>query len=145
MTRPTRLPPLARRWLRCDSGAVAVETVLLAPLLISLLFGTICAGYAMALSHSVQQLAAGTARASVGGITEAERAAIAQDYVAAAHGRFVLLDPAMIRAEILFEDSPSEAISVRILYDTRGSVLDIANGFLGLDVTTLQGSAYLAY
>lgn len=58
-----------RQWTKQDSGAVAIEFVLLAPMLFALRYGIACAGYAVALSHSVHQPVSDTARASVAGIT----------------------------------------------------------------------------
>ncbi len=49
---------LLTRFRRDSSGAVAVEFMLIAPILFALLFGIITLGYFMGISHSVNQLAA---------------------------------------------------------------------------------------
>ncbi|WP_341861229.1 TadE/TadG family type IV pilus assembly protein [Gymnodinialimonas sp. 57CJ19] len=135
------LSPLLR-FFRRETGAVAIEFVLLAPLLFGLLFGIIFVGYAMALSHSVQQLASASARASVAGITTQERTEIYDAYIEEASSNYPLL-----RQEAI-ADTPTitgSDIRVEISYAVDGSLLDLASGILGMELTHLEGSAYVAY
>lgn len=133
------------RWARQESGAVAIEFVLLAPMLFALLFGIVCVGYAVALSHSVHQLASQTARVTVAGLTEAERRALAEAYLADASRNYPLLVQGAIAPVLDFTTDAGAAVRVDIAYALDGSVLELANGFLGLNWTQLEGSAYLAY
>lgn len=135
------LSPLLR-FCRRETGAVAIEFVLLAPLLFGLLFGIIFVGYAMALSHSVQQLATASARASVAGITTQERTEIYDAYIEDASSNYPLL-----RQEAI-ADTPTitaSDIRVEISYAVDGSLLDLASGIIGMELTHLEGSAYVAY
>jgi Flp pilus assembly protein TadG len=63
-------------------GASVVEFALLAPIFITLLFGMLGYGQYFYLSHSVQQIANNAARATIAGLTTAERTSIARDAVA---------------------------------------------------------------
>lgn len=135
--------PKFTRFRRSEDGAVAVEFALLAPLLFAMLFGIICLGYAMALSHSVQQLATSAARASVSGITTAERRDLAQAYLDAAPSHYPLLAATSLQDTLTLGDGSE--ITVDVSYTLDGSILTLMNGFLGLEVGSLNGSAYLVY
>ena len=128
-----------------SSGAVAIEFVLIAPVLITLLFGIVTLGYFMGVSHSVSQLATGAARASVVGLDQTERAEMANLYLSEAGTRYPLLMADAISPTVSFDGNDPEGITVEITYDVDGSLLDIANGLLGLGITSIDGSAYLAY
>lgn len=141
----TRLFAPLLRFTRRESGAVAIEFVLLAPLLFGLLFGIVVVGYAMALSHSVQQLAGSSARASVAGITTEERRDLAQAYLDNASANYPLLMQEAITPTVDVASSPSANIRVEVRYAIDGSIVDLASGILGIEMTHLEGSAYLAY
>ena len=128
-----------------EDGAVAIEFALLAPLLFAMLFGIVCLGYFMALSHSVQDLAAASARASLAGITSAERQSFAEAYLAQAGSRYPLLDTSALSSTVNVSDGASAGITVNLDYALDGSMLDLATGFLKLDLTSLKTGAHLAY
>ncbi len=140
-----RLAPRFVGFRRDQSGAVAIEFVLIAPILISLLFGIITLGYFMGVSHSVNQLASGAARASVTGLDRQERSELAQLYLSQGSTRYPLLRQQALTPDVVFEDGNPAGITVTVDYDVEGSLLDVANGFLGLGITSIKGSAYLAY
>ena len=66
---------------RNQRGASVVEFALLAPIFVTLLFGMLGYGQYFYLSHSLQQIANNAARATVAGLTTAERTTIAGDAV----------------------------------------------------------------
>lgn len=77
---------------RNQRGASVVEFALLAPIFVTLLFGMLGYGQYFYLSHSVQQIANNAARATIAGLTTAERTSIATDAVGRegqAHGSLV--------------------------------------------------------
>lgn len=135
----------ATRFRKDTSGAVAIEFVLIAPILFALLFGIITLGYFMGVSHSVTQLATGAARSSVAGLDQIERQALAEEYLAQAGTRYPLLIASGISPTVTFESSDPAGIIVDVSYSVDGTLLDLANGFLGLGINTIEGSAYLAY
>ena len=128
-----------------EDGAVAIEFALLAPLLFAMLFGIVCLGYFIALSHSVHDLAAASARASLAGITTAERQDFAEAYLAEAGSRYPLLDSSALSSTVSVSEGASAGITVNLDYALDGSMLDLATGFLKLDLTSLKTGAYLAY
>lgn len=132
------------RFVRDERGTVSLEFVLVAPLLMALLFGIVSLGYYMGVSHSVRQLASGAARASVPGLDQAERRSLAEAYLAQAGTNYPLLTPASVAPQIAFETGPS-AISVAVAYTVDGSLLDVANSLLKLNLSSIDASAYLAY
>jgi Flp pilus assembly protein TadG len=133
------------RFRRDQSGVVAVEFVLIAPLLFALIFGIITLGYFIGVSHSVNQLAAGAARTSVTGLDETERSTLANTYLSQAGSRYPLVKADALTTDVVFDGSNPEGITVTVAYDVEGSLLDVANSFLALGITTIEGKAYLAY
>ena len=142
---PHRLVRQLSHVLRDQSGAVAIEFVLIAPILFALLFGIVTLGYFIGVSHSVHQLAAGAARTSVAGLDEVERNSLANDYLSQAGTRYPLLIADALTTSVDFDEGVSSGVTVNVVYAVEGTVLDLANGFLGLGITTIDGSAYVAY
>lgn len=133
------------RFRRDPSGAVAIEFVLIAPILLTLLFGIVTLGYFMGVSHSVSQLAAGAARTSVAGLDQTERASLANAYLDEAGSRYPLLVADAVTSTVTFDSGVTDGVTVAVSYAVDGSILDIANNFLGLGIATIEGNAYLAY
>jgi Flp pilus assembly protein TadG len=79
------------RIARTDGGATAVEFALVFPVAIIFFCGLLAYGVYFGAAHSVQQLAADAARASVSGLNNTERASIAAQHVAASGGEYPLL------------------------------------------------------
>ena len=142
---PHRLVRQLSHVLRDQSGAVAIEFVLIAPILFALLFGIVTLGYFIGVSHSVHQLAAGAARTSVAGLDEVERNSRANDYLSQAGTRYPLLIADALTTSVDFDEGVSSGVTVNVVYAVEGTLLDLANGFLGLGITTIDGSAYVAY
>lgn len=139
------LIPFLTRFRRDSNGAVAVEFMLIAPILFALLFGIITLGYFMGISHSVNQLAAGAARSSIAGLDEAERLSIATAYLEQAEDRYPLLSDDALTMSLDYQDGAEASITVAVSFASEGTLLEVANGFLGLGITTINGSAYIAY
>lgn len=134
-----------RRFRHGTDGAVAVEFMLIAPILFALLFGIVTLGYFMGVSHSVNQLAAGAARSSVAGLDESERLSIANAYLDQAQERYPLLPDDALTTSLSYQNGAEASITVAVSFAAEGTLLDVANGFLGLGITTIDGSAYVAY
>ncbi len=135
---------LSQFW-RDQSGVVAVEFVLIAPLLLGLTLGIISLGYFMGVTHSVHQLASGAARASVTGLDQSERAQLASAYLDQAGARYPLLSQDALTPIVIFDGNDPVGITVNVTYAVDGTLLDLANGFLKLGIANIKGSAYLAY
>lgn len=113
----TRIPPI-RPFAAENGGAAAVEFALIFPVALIFLCGLLAYGIYFGAAHSVQQLAADAARASVAGINDSERASIAMAHVAASGGRYPLLraDRLAVSAAPLAAD-PTE-FEVRVAFNS---------------------------
>ncbi|MDF3413762.1 pilus assembly protein [Sulfitobacter sp. M57] len=136
---------LLDRFRRDQTGAVAVEFVLLAPLVFALLFGIIIVGYYIGVSHSVSQLATGAARASVVGLDTQERETLALGYLEGASVNYPMLKQDALTSEAVLEEGTPPGVTVTVTYEVDGSILGVANSLLGLSLKDIKGSAYLAY
>jgi len=98
-----------------DRGASAVEFALVLPVFLVLLFGIIAYGIYFGAVHSTAQLAADAARASVAGISDAEREEIARQHVLNNVPSYVMLQPGKIQivAGRLEQDSRQFRVAVR--------------------------------
>jgi Flp pilus assembly protein TadG len=115
------------RTTKHEGGAAAVEFAFVFPVALIFFCGLLAYGLYFGAVHSVQQLAADAARASVSGLTDAERVSIAQAHVAASGGGYPLLsashisvtaqalaaDPSQFEVKVTFnsEDLPIWALS----------------------------------
>ena len=77
-------------------------------------------GLYIGATHSVQQLAADAARASVAGMTDVERIAIAQEHVSRNAASYMLLGAGAITAEARRSASSPDDFEVRVRYDASG-------------------------
>jgi len=100
-----------------NRGASAVEFAIIAPLLLTFLFGIIAFGAYLAVVHGVQQLAAEAARSSVAGITNTERSSLAQNYVTANAGAYPLILPEHLSVSAAPSPSSENVFVVTLTYD----------------------------
>lgn len=107
-----------RRVRRDERGSIAVEFALIFPVSLIFFMGLLAYGIYFGAAHSVQQLAADSARASVSGLNDAERASIARAHVAASGSSYPLLtsDHIAITAGSL-EADPTQ-FEVRVSFDS---------------------------
>ena len=70
-----------RAALTCRRGSSAVEFALVAPVLLLLFAGITMYGICLGAAHNLRQIAAEAARASIAGVTDTERATLAQTMV----------------------------------------------------------------
>ena len=130
---------------RGEEGAVAVEFALVLPLLLAILLGIVCFGQYFSIAHSLQQLAAESARHSVLELSEANRMAKAEEYILGASSRLPILQSGKVSHAISPATTAGPGIVVTISYNLSGSAIDLVDGFLGLDIPEVSRSSYLAY
>lgn len=108
-----------RRLSRQEHGASAIEFAIVAPVFLVIALGILTYGIYLGSAHSVEQLAADAARASVAGITDVERVQIATRHVANNATDYPLLtatnvsvvagasptDPSQFRVSVRFDAS----------------------------------------
>lgn len=105
------------RFARNTSGASAVEFALVLPIFAMLLFGIISYGAYLSVVHSIQQLAAEAARASIAGISDSERADIARRKVFNQATSYPFIDPERLFVELAATDLLTSTFKVRLRYD----------------------------
>lgn len=104
-----------RRVWRASAGASAVEFAIVAPLLILFMMTIIYFGIYISAAHSVQQLAADGARASVAGLGDPERKTLTLDYVNAAADGYYLVN--VERLKVGVASGSGDSVSVTVTYD----------------------------
>lgn len=123
------------------AGNAAVEFALLAPVFLSLLLGTLVYGLYFGVAHSVQQLASEAARASVPGVTEQERGALAQQFVTRALASYGLLKPNALRVAAAFDPADPNLFKVTLTYDASGLGLNLFQAILPTPTSQVARSA----
>ena len=130
-----------RRLLRNEGGTSAIEFAFVAPVLLLLMFGIMGYGYIFGIYHSVQQMAAEAARSSVAGLSDAERAQIAQSYVAANAGAYAFIDPAKVTVRTLQTGPQQQSFEVAVSYDMSGSLYDQLSRLVALPQPLIERRA----
>lgn len=112
--------PRAKRPIHFDErGAALIEFALIAPLFLAILMGTVAYGGYFWKAHTLQQIANDAARASLAGLTAAERGSIARAVVTDGVAKQLNAPPA--RATIAITET-ADAISVALAYDASREV-----------------------
>lgn len=128
----------------CDeSGATAVEFAVIFPVALLFFLGLLAYGLYFGAAHSVQQLAADAARASVSGLSDAERRTIALNLVATSGGNYPLLkaNRLVVTAQALAAD-PSQ-FEVRVRYDSSDLPIWALSGLVPLPRQTIERVAVI--
>jgi len=127
------------RFPKSTQGVAAVEFALILPAMMLVVAGMIVFGIVFSMQISVQQLSAEAARASVAGLTFAERDALARTFVRNNASGYPLLDSDRLT---LATDASADGSSftLRVRYDISGTLVSTLGGkFFNLDV--LEGKA----
>ena len=119
-----------RRALCCRSGVTAVEFALLAPVFMVLVMGMTAYGIYFGASHSVQQIAADSARSALAGLTQTERQSLATTFVQKNAGGYAFIDGHSVAVETHDSSADGNQFVVTISYDA--SNLPIWRIFAGL-------------
>lgn len=131
---------MLHRFRRSSHGSMTVEFGLIAPLLLLLVFGFI--GFCVELSSAsgLQQLAAEAARASIGGLTDAERTQIVQAFVTAHAGTYPFLDAQKLTVATSALVSPT-AFQVSLSYDLTSGIVGMVSSLVPMLPTQVHRSA----
>ncbi len=109
------MPPRLTRTIQDRRGTAAVEFAFVAPLFLTLMFGIVAFGAVISVDNGLQQIVAEAARAAVGGMTDAERAQLAQSSVTANVASYAFIDPTKI--SLSFDDPTATSFRVSVRYD----------------------------
>ena len=132
------------RALRDRGASAAVEFALVFPIGLIFFCGLVAYGLYFSVAHSVQQLAADAARATVGGLNDAERANIARTHIASSGGSYPLLDinRLTVSAQPLAAD-PAQ-FEVRLLFDSGNLPIWLFSGLIPLPDKTIVRTAVIS-
>lgn len=99
------------------SGTSAIEFAIIAPVFILIMIGILAYGIYFGAAHSVAQLAADAARASVAGLSDAERQRLVQGHVQASAGSYLLIDGSKVSVEAAPLTSDARQFRVVVRYE----------------------------
>jgi len=134
---------IVSRAVKDDGGATAVEFAMVFPVALIFFCGLLAYGLYFGAAHSVQQLAADAARATISGLSDAERSSIAQAHVAASGSRYPLLSASAlsVTAHALAAD-PSQ-FEVRVAFDSADLPIWAFSGLVPLPSKTIERVAII--
>lgn len=112
------------------SGTSAIEFAIVFPIFTLIVVGIFVYAIYFGAVHSVQQLAAEAARASVAGISPSERAALANQFVDRAAGTYPLLERAALRVRAGVSPNDPNLFEVELIYDASDLVIFAFTGLL---------------
>lgn len=133
----------ANRFGRNEAATSAVEFAMVAPVLLLMIFGIIGYGYVLGIYHSIQQVASEAARASVSGVTDAERAQIARAFVTANASSYAFLDPTKVTVTTAQSGPPQQTFSVAVAYDMSGTLFQSLASLVSLPPPTVVRQAVI--
>lgn len=131
---------LAALW-RAQEGATAIEFAIVAPLLILVMAGILGHGFYFAVIHHVQQLTAEAARASVAGLTPAERRQIVTETVDKTISAYSLLKRERVMADVTPSATDPGLYEVTITYDASHLPIWSLEGVVPLPSPTIRRSS----
>lgn len=131
------LKSLAKR----ADGTAAIEFALVMPVFLVILFGILAYGIYFGASQSTAQLAGDAARASVAGMTDTEREAIARKHVSDHAGQYMMLDAAKVTVEAAPLPNDATEFRVSVRYDASDLPIWSFAPFLPLPSKTIVQTA----
>jgi Flp pilus assembly protein TadG len=129
------------RGLRDRSGVAAIEFAIVGPLFFLVLMGVLIFAIYFGTVHSVQQLAAEAARATVQGLTETERSELAKNQVATIVGSYPLIDRNYLTVTAATSPADANLFNVSIRYDASRSIVFAFEGLIPMPPKTIARSA----
>lgn len=123
------------------SGAAAIEFAIVGPLFFMVLLGVLIFAIYFGTVHSVQQIAAEAARATVQGLSETERAELAQNQVRNIVGSYPLIDPNYLTVTAATSQTDANLFNVSISYDASRSIVFAFEGLIPMPPKTIARSA----
>ncbi|MGE0062978.1 MAG: TadE/TadG family type IV pilus assembly protein [Xanthobacteraceae bacterium] len=101
-------------------GSSAVEFAIVLPIYLMLLLGVFAYGSYLALVHNIQQITAEAARASVAGLSDAERLSLARTTINLSVASYPFLQANELTLQAAATDASTGVFSVTISYDASG-------------------------
>ncbi len=98
-------------------GTAAIEFAIITPVFLLMVFGMIAFGIWLSAANTIQQVAAGAARASIAGLNSTERETFARDYIANTLTTSAIVDAEKVVVEVGDNPELSGSYRVTITYD----------------------------
>ncbi|MDP1908089.1 MAG: TadE/TadG family type IV pilus assembly protein, partial [Hyphomicrobium sp.] len=111
------------------------------PLFLIIVLGILVYAIYFGVVHSVQQLAAEAARASVAGISPAERTTLAQNHVQRAVSSYPLIDGSFLKVGAAASASDANLFEVDLTYDASKLTIFVLDGLLPLPPKQIRRQA----
>ena len=104
------------RFFKDGSGAAAIEFAIVAPVFLLLIMGMLAYGIYFGAIHSLQQLAADAARASISGLNEAERENLARQFLDENANAYAFIDREKLTLDV-YDNASGTQFVVSLRYD----------------------------
>ncbi|MFK5597505.1 TadE/TadG family type IV pilus assembly protein [Methylobacterium sp. HMF5984] len=108
------------RLAACRGGNAAVEFALVTPLLLLLFAGISAFGIYLGATHTLREIAAEAARASVAGVSDGERASLAQAVVQRSLAASAMFKAGSVGVSVGTSPSDATVYTVTLTYDSSG-------------------------
>ena len=101
-------------------GSSAVEFAIILPIYLMMLLGIFAYGSYLALVHGIQQITAEAARASVAGLSDAERLSLAKNTINISLSSYPFIQSNELTLRSAATDAATGVFSVTVSYDASG-------------------------
>lgn len=129
-----------RPW-RDETGVSAIEFAIVFPVFLIAIVGLLVYAIYFGTVHSVQQLAAEAARASVAGLTEQERSNLAQQHVQRAAASYPLIVPQQLTMQSGNVPNDPNLFQLNLTYDASDLVIFTLRGLVPMPPTEIRRQA----
>ncbi len=131
----------ATNLIRSRRGTAALEFAIVSPILILMLIAMMLFGLYLTLLHEVQELASSGARASVAGVTPAERNALAQSFISTFVANSGLIIPADLTVQTATIGTPPTSYQVSVTYNLKDTPIPYLGSLINLQDNIIQRTA----
>jgi len=125
------------------SGVAAIEFAIVAPVFFLMVLGLLAYAIYFGAVHSIQQLAADAARASVAGISSSERTELARSNIQHSIQNYPLLDPAKLTIAATPSSSDPNLFTVDLHYDASGNTIFLLDGLVPMPPRIIERQAVI--
>lgn len=126
-----------------ENASAAIEFALIAPVLLLFLVGVLCYGTYFSVANSIQQIAADTARATVAGLSDTERADLAKQHADQMGRTYALIDPTRLKIDAKTSSASPDLFEVVVSYDASKLAIWSFSGLIPLPSKTVVRSSVI--
>jgi Flp pilus assembly protein TadG len=130
---------------RARRAVAALEFALTAPILLLMMIGLICFGFYFVFMHELQELASSAARASVAGLSDAERDTLARQFVATAIADSAMLNAADVTVSTSSAGTPATLYEVTVDYTLKDTPIPMLAGLISLQLSDISRTSTVKF